>query len=43
MGRLQAMKKFTVQIKVGDEIEVGRFPMPKQRSKDIVTDEYGQS
>ena len=42
MGRLQAMKKFTVEIKVGDEIEVGRFRNVKAKIKDIVTDEYGQ-
>ena len=36
------MKKFTVEIKVGDEIEVGRFRNVKAKIKDIVTDEYGQ-
>ena len=36
------MKKFTVDIKVGDEVLVGRFRNVSAKIKDITIDEKGQ-
>ena len=36
------MKKFTVDIKVGDEIQVGRFRNVSTKIKSIKFDEHGQ-
>ena len=36
------MKKFTVDIKVGDEVLVGRFRNVSAKIKDITVDEKGQ-
>ena len=36
------MKKFIIEVKVGDEIEVGRFRNVSTKIKDIEFDEYGQ-
>jgi len=36
------MKKFTVEIKVGDEIQVGRFRNVATKIKSIELDEHGQ-
>ena len=36
------MKKFVLEINVGDEIEVGKFRNVSTKIKDIEFDEYGQ-
>lgn len=36
------MKKYAVEIKVGDEIQVGRFRNVSTKIKDIEIDEHGQ-
>lgn len=36
------MKKFTVEIKTGDKVEVGRFRNVQATVKSIETDEHGQ-
>lgn len=36
------MKKFSVEINVGDTVEVGRFRNVQTKIKDIVLDENGQ-
>ena len=36
------MKKFVIEVKVGDEIEVGKFRNVLTKIKDIEFDEHGQ-
>lgn len=42
MERSKTMKSFTVDIKVGDKVEVGRFRNVQATVLDIETDEHGQ-
>lgn len=36
------MKTFTIELKVGDKINLGRFKNVRSEIKDIKVDEYGQ-